>query len=578
MPKKIDDLPEITELEQTQVDAIIHALEHGHLEPWMKNIVIKCVELALWLPGLLQRKNISLHRLKCLLFGKGYKAKNKKPHDKDNNSAGNGSNAGGAGNSDTSAKDDEVNQATLAANQDLPSEAPGERDNTDQQPLIISEDKTKKKKPGHGRMGSDVYKDVEELIAVPLEGFQAGDLCPMKCGGRLRPYRSGTVIRIKGQNFARVLHYVVEKLRCALCDYLIVAKLPEDAGNEKYDSSFKAMIVLQKYYVAVPFYRQECFQTLLRFPLPDSTQWELVEKVAQYGYIIFNVFKELVANGKLIHNDDTMLRILDHIRYIKSAAPERVGMFTTCILGEHEGHQICLFLNGVQHGGENVDELLELRSPKKPLILQMCDGLTQQTEPKKAETVVCNCLSHGFRKFEELIDYYPEECGTIMGYIGEFYRVDKKTVDMSAEERLLHHQKHSQPVADELLSYMTSLFDNRIVEPNSELGGAIKYMIKRWDKITRFLTVAGAPLDNNISERALKIPIRNRKSAMFCRSKYSAYIAGMLTSIIYTCFLAKKNAHHYLTVLQDYYQHVRASPRTWLPWNYEASLAALEVT
>ncbi len=126
-----------------------------------------------------------------------------------------------------------------------------------------------------------------------------------------------------------------------------------------------------------------------------------------------------------------------------------------------------------------------------------------------------------------------------------------------------------------LENYMSSLIDDHIIEPNSALGGAIKYMQRRWKELTRFLEVAGAPLDNNIVERALKIAIRNRKNALFYRTQYSAGIGGMITSLIYTCHLANANAHHYLTVLQKYPNEVVKSPEKWLPWNYKIALESI---
>jgi len=126
---------------------------------------------------------------------------------------------------------------------------------------------------------------------------------------------------------------------------------------------------------------------------------------------------------------------------------------------------------------------------------------------------------------------------------------------------------------DDLEKYMKKLMLEKQVEPNSELAKAINYMQKHWEKLTRFLTVAGAPIDNNIVERALKIAIRNRKSALFYRTVYSAGIGGMITSIIYTCHLAGKNPHHYLIALQTHYAKVRRDPESWMPWNYQTTLA-----
>lgn len=471
MSKKPEDLPEVTELNESEVDEMIRAVEKSSLDPSVKRIIIKCVELALWLPGLLLRKNISLNRLRRMLFGKGYKNKqksktgshpgNEKPSRDDDLCSHLVSSTGGGSDVPPDEKNsrtqEDGDESTAATGEKEPSSLEQSNqntaDNTSQAMAQAAE-----KKPGHGRMPSAVYATVEEKIYMVLDGLQKGDVCPERCGGRLSTYGSGTVIRVKGQNLAKVLHYVVEKLRCSLCGLIVTASLPADVGDEKYDNSFKALMAIQKYYVAVPFNRQEYFQALLGFPLPNSTQWELVEKVAQRCYAPFNALKVLTANGKLIYHDDTPLKILEHIKMIKAKSPERVGMFTTCIIGEYEGHQISLFFNGVKYSGENVDDLLALRDADKGPILQMCDGLNQQNSTKKAKTIMCNCMSHGFRKFEELQDYYPEECRTIMHYIGKFFGLDKTTTDMTDEARLMHHQTYSQPVADALWRYMLLRF------------------------------------------------------------------------------------------------------------------------
>lgn len=562
MHKKPADLPEVIELTEAQVDEIINHLQQSSLDSDTKAICIKSIELALWFPDVLQRKNISIHRLRRLVFGAGYKpirpTKDKLTDDKQNSDENNDNH-----NSDETSTT-KISKVPSTSNDST----------TDEKP--VNADKPTKK-PGHGRMPYTVYADCEELINLTVEELKPGDPCPQNCSGRLTKHGAGNIIRVKGQNFARVLHYVVEKYRCALCGYVVSAALPPDIGDEKYDTSFKSILVLQKYYAGVPFYRQENFQALLNFPLPDATQWDLIEKVAQCCYAVFHALKELAANGRLIHNDDTTLKILEHIKKIKEEVYERVGMFTTGIFADYEGHQIALFLNGTQHAGENLNDVLALRAEDKDDIVQMCDGLSHNI-PKTFKTIVCNCLSHGFRKFEELKDYYPDECIEIMHYISQLYDVDEKTVDMSSQTRLEYHQEHSQPIADTLLAYMSGLLTQRLVEPNSDLGKAIEYMQKRWDKLTRFLAVAGAPLDNNIIERALKLPIRTRKNSLFYRSRYSAQIGGMLTSLIYTCQLAGANPYHYLTMLQDYCQHITPAPKQWLPWNYQSTLAQLEAT
>ena len=94
----------------------------------------------------------------------------------------------------------------------------------------------------------------------------------------------GVLVRVTGQNFAKVVRYHITKLRCSLCGLIVKAELPEEIHHRKYDPRFKAILAVQKYFAGVPFYRQEHFQKLLQFPLPDATQWDLIEQVANCVY------------------------------------------------------------------------------------------------------------------------------------------------------------------------------------------------------------------------------------------------------------------------------------------------------
>jgi hypothetical protein len=105
------------------------------------------------------------------------------------------------------------------------------------------------------------------------------------------------------------------------------------------------------------------------------------------------------------------------------------------------------------------------------------------------------------------------------------------------------------------------------------LGKAIVYMQSHWDTLTRFLLVPGAPLDNNLAERVLKLFIRQRNNSFFYKNEHSAYIASILTSLIATCLYAGVNAVEYLVALQEHRADVFADPAAWLPWTYQARLA-----
>jgi hypothetical protein len=98
-------------------------------------------------------------------------------------------------------------------------------------------------------------------------------------------------------------------------------------------------------------------------------------------------------------------------------------------------------------------------------------------------------------------------------------------------------------------------------------------MHRHWDKLTLFLCQVGAPLDNNVYERALKKAILHRKNALFYKTRNGAWVSDLFMSLIYTCELNEANPFDYLIQLQDHANAVAARPERWMPWNYRETLA-----
>lgn len=145
---------------------------------------------------------------------------------------------------------------------------------------------------------------------------------------------------------------------------------------------------------------------------------------------------------------------------------------------------------------------------------------------------------------------------------------------MSAEARLASPQADRQPLMDDLKVGLDKQLADRLVEPNSALGQAIPYRQTHGQTLRRFLSRPGAPLDNNLVERALKLFIRQRTNALFAKSEPSAYIASVRTSLIATCLYAGGNVIDYFVALQEHRREVCADPEAWLPWTSCTSRAS----
>jgi hypothetical protein len=167
---------------------------------------------------------------------------------------------------------------------------------------------------------------------------------------------------------------------------------------------------------------------------------------------------------------------------------------------------------------------------------------------------------------------FPEECRFVLESLRDVYRYEAEAQGLSPEERLRYHQEHSQPVMDALHAWFKVQFAEKKVEPNSGLGKAISYCLKRWDRLTLFLQQAGAPLDSNLVERALKKAILHRKNSLFYQTENGAEVGDLFMSLIHTCELNGVNPFDYLIELQKHAEQLAKNPAAWMPWNYRQTL------
>jgi transposase len=549
MPTKVSTI----EIDMTELDDILRRVDANELTEGDCEAIRTLCKAYVQLTELLKDKNTSLTRLRKLLFG----------------------------------STTEKTKTVLGNDQDSPS--PSARAVTASTSDVEIVEKTPAK--GHGRNGADAYAGAQKVV-VRHNTLQPGDPCP-KCeaGTVYETGRPGVLVRLVGQSPIQAKIYELQKLRCNLCSEVFTAQAPEEIGTEKYDATAGSMVALLKYGTGMPFNRMEGLQEGLGIPLPASTQWDIVEAKAEQ---IEPAFEKLIcqaADGEVVYNDDTTVKILEMMgQRAKAAAfaedssnedaeksserkPERRGLFTSGIVSTREGCKIALFFSGRQHAGENLKDVLLHRAQTLSAPIQMCDALSRNL-PTELKTIVAHCLAHGRRQFVDVAEQFPEECRYVLESLAVVYRNDAvaREQKMSPSARRHFHQAESGPTMEKLRLWLGRQLEDRLVEPNSSLGGAISYMLKHWEKLTLFLRVPGAPLDNNICERALKRAILHRKNALFYKTGHGAHVGDVFMSLIHTCELCGANAFDYLTELERHADELSASPEDWMPWNYQATL------
>ncbi len=225
-----DDLGQRTEVSLSELEAIIERAQKQPLSEQEGQILLSVSQTLQYMTEELEKKGISIARLKKLLFG---------------------------------APTEKLDNLTEDSGDD-PKDAPN------QNPDQPDDGNKKKKTKGHGRNGADAYTGAE-IVKVPHETLKPGDPCPNCDTGTVYECKiPGRIIRVTGQAPLTAKVYELQKLRCNPCGKVFTAALPKEAGPAKYNAESISIMALLKYGTGVPFNRLEQLQGNLGIPLAAS--------------------------------------------------------------------------------------------------------------------------------------------------------------------------------------------------------------------------------------------------------------------------------------------------------------------
>lgn len=456
------------------------------------------------------------------------------------------------------------------------------------------------RRKGHGRNGAGAYVHATHCFHGLMAGI-IGTLCAA-CGvGRMSRYRDKLIVVVKGQPlFGAELHHF-EQARCRLCGALLRAEGTAavtggglGSGYITYDWSACAMLLVMHYFAGMPFKRLESLQAGWGVPMPDANQWTLADASAD---LLFPLYKALEKHGvrhaTALRIDDTGSMVIEVRREIRGelAALEALGESTrdvrtainaTGVYLETEQGKVLLFFTGRHHAGEVVDRILKHRHAaqhNENKLVKVSDAASKNfshAHHDELEEAVCN--AHAYLKFRAVKDRHPEE----HNLAGDVY---KKVFDhddvaaaerMSPHERMLYHRQHSLPEMKRLKKMCHEKLESKLVEPNSPLWEPLTFILNQWERLTRFCEVPSVPLDTNVVEQMLIIPVRYLAGSFNYKTQNGADVGDRHMSLIATANANGVEPVAYLTECLDNHEDLATRPEYYLPWVYRARLGACE--
>lgn len=448
----------------------------------------------------------------------------------------------------------------------------------------------KKKAKGHGRNGAKAFVNATH-VAHELAAGVLGSLCPA-CGiGRLSRYREKVIIRVVGQPlFAPELHHS-EQARCRNCGNIeraqVPAQLREGVGTEYivYDWSACAMLVTMHYFAAVPFKRLEALHEGWGIPLADANLWRIVDETDDVLHPLYRALElHGIQSATSLRIDDTGSMVVALARRIReevealerlgaSTKDVRTGINATGVLLDTPSGAVVLFFTGRHHAGEVLDRLLTHRKPLEggPRLVKVTDGASKNFDHQhRGELVEATCNAHAFLKFRDIKDKHPAE----YALAGEVYKTvfdnddEAKSLKLDPHERMLFHRARSKPLMEKLKAMCVEKLSGKLVEPSSALWEPLTFIVNQWPRLTRFCEEPGVPLDTNLVEQKLIIPVRYLAASFNYKTETGAEVGDRMMSLVATAQANGVEPVAYLTDCLRNRADLAKRPEHYLPWVY----------
>jgi len=181
------------------------------------------------------------------------------------------------------------------------------------------------------------------------------------------------------------------------------------------------------------------------------------------------------------------------------------------------------------------------------------------------------CWAHCRRQFFDIAKTAPAPIATeALRRIAELYEIEAETRGSSADERRAARQQKTKPLIEALKTWLEKTLVQ--VPGRSNIAKAIRYALKQWEGLIRFLDDGRIEIDSNTVERAMRPVALTRKNALFAGSDEGAENWAMLASLIETCKLHGVNPEDYftdvLTKLVNNWPNSRLAEL--LPWAWTA--------
>ena len=325
-----------------------------------------------------------------------------------------------------------------------------------------------------------------------------------------------------------------------------IAELPPDPFPKSVASpSLAAHIAINKYVDHQPLYRQSKIWNRQSINLSRSTMCGIIRKGAELLTPLYQEMNSMAMNSNYLMADESSIPVLQkdhkHSKAIKG-----------CILVK-VAPQECITVMEYIQTKEKINLLSSLQSFKGHL--QVDGNVSYEQLDKKQDVHLMHCMVHSRRYFEKALDYDRAKAQQMLTLIQQLYQIERSIKGQTPENILRTRQTHAQPILDHIKKWLEEHFV--LNDPPNPMQRAIRYMLKRWDGLTKYIEAGHLRPDNNLIENQIRPLALGRKNYLFAGSDRGAHHAAIFYSLFATCKMNQLNPFEWL---QDVYSRISQHP------------------
>ena len=327
--------------------------------------------------------------------------------------------------------------------------------------------------------------------------------------------------------------HIQETLTCPSCDYIVTANAPvKPVENGKYGASFISHVVTAKCCDSLPLYRMEKQFKRIGLPLSRSTLCDLFHQAASITKPIWQRMVDLVALEPLVLADETPIPVMQAKKTHKGYVWAFIVSFGI------------LYYYSKSRSSETPNNILG--TSNGILLADAYAGYNKVCEP--GSRIRAACWAHVRRKFFDAQANAPDEAKFALDIILDLYKIEYEAVAqkiLGTESHLALRRERAPPIISSFESWLAEQKDQHL--PKGPMGKAISYALDNLKELKVFIDDVRVPLDNNASERALRIIALGRKNYLFAGNGEAAQNLAGLYSLVATCEMHGINPESYLT-------------------------------